>query len=208
MHFGCNFYCLWRCIFTCISYHWQWKYAFCLQVNCVLMWFCYLCRVPGAIWQHGSRSTLVQVMACCLTTPSHYQNQCWLSITKVQWCSSEGKFAWYITKICLKIIFLRFYWNLRGANELIPCLLMCSLFSSPDHPLGRIMTTCGISVLRYVRKSKCIFLLNTQIMMTSSNGNIFHVTGHLCGEFTGHRWIPRTKASDAELWCFLWSASE
>ena len=40
-------------------------------------------------------------------------------------------------------------------------------------------------------------------MMTSSNGNIFRVTGHLCGEFTGHRWIPRTKASDAELWYFL-----
>ena len=28
------------------------------------------------------------------------------------------------------------------------------------------------------------------------------------GEFTGHRWIPRTKASDAELWCFIWSAPE
>ena len=27
-------------------------------------------------------------------------------------------------------------------------------------------------------------------MMTPSNGNIFRVTGHLCGEFTGHRWIP------------------
>ena len=40
-------------------------------------------------------------------------------------------------------------------------------------------------------------------MMTSSNGNIFLVTGHFCGEFTGHRWIPRTKASAAELWCFL-----
>ena len=25
-------------------------------------------------------------------------------------------------------------------------------------------------------------------------------------EFTGRRWIPRTKASDAELWYFLWSA--
>ena len=37
------------------------------------------------------------------------------------------------------------------------------------------------------------------IMMTSSNGNIFRVTGHLCGEFTGPRWIPRTKASNAEL---------
>ena len=45
-------------------------------------------------------------------------------------------------------------------------------------------------------------------MMTSSNGNIFRVTGHLCGEFTGPRWIPHTKASHAELWCFLWSASE
>ena len=27
-------------------------------------------------------------------------------------------------------------------------------------------------------------------MMTSSNVTILRVTGHLCGEFTGHRWIP------------------
>ena len=40
-------------------------------------------------------------------------------------------------------------------------------------------------------------------MVTSSNGNIFRVTGHLCGEFTGRRWIPHTKTSDAELWCFF-----
>ena len=32
----------------------------------------------------------------------------------------------------------------------------------------------------------------------------FRVTGPLCGEFTGHRRIPLTKASDAELWCVLW----
>ena len=42
-----------------------------------------------------------------------------------------------------------------------------------------------------------------KFMVTSSNGNIFRVTGHLCGEFTGPRWIPHTKASDAELWCFF-----
>ena len=36
----------------------------------------------------------------------------------------------------------------------------------------------------------------------------FCVTGPLCGEFTGRRWIPHTKASDAELWCFLWSVPE
>ena len=45
-------------------------------------------------------------------------------------------------------------------------------------------------------------------MMTSSNGSILRVTGPLCGESTGPRWIPCTKASDAELWCFLWSAPE
>ena len=42
----------------------------------------------------------------------------------------------------------------------------------------------------------------------SSKGNIFRVIGPLRGEITGHRWIPLTKASDAELWYFLWSAPE
>ena len=44
------------------------------------------------------------------------------------------------------------------------------------------------------------------IMMTSPDGNICRATGPLCREFTGHRWIPITMASDAELWCLLWSA--
>ena len=44
------------------------------------------------------------------------------------------------------------------------------------------------------------------VMVTSSNGNIFRVTDSLCGEFTGDRWVPRTKTSDTELWCFLWFA--
>ena len=38
--------------------------------------------------------------------------------------------------------------------------------------------------------------------------NIFRVTGPLCAEFTGLRWLPHTKSSGAELWCFLWSAPE
>ena len=44
--------------------------------------------------------------------------------------------------------------------------------------------------------------------MTSSNGNILCATGPLWGESPGHRWIPLTKSSDADLWCFLWSAPE
>ena len=42
-----------------------------------------------AICRWRSWSTLVQVMACCLTAPSHYLNQCWLIISKVLWHSSE-----------------------------------------------------------------------------------------------------------------------
>ena len=44
--------------------------------------------------------------------------------------------------------------------------------------------------------------------MASSNGNLSYVTGPLYREFTGYRWIPLKKASDAELWCVIWSAPE
>ena len=65
-------------------------------------------------------------------------------------------------------------------------------------------------VVRTVRRRNCAhgWCHIAVRLMTTSNGNIFRVTGHLCGEFTGHRWIPRTKASAAELCCFLWSAPE
>ena len=33
-----------------------------------------------AICWHKSRSTLAQVMACCLTAPSHYLKQCWVTV--------------------------------------------------------------------------------------------------------------------------------
>ena len=46
------------------------------------------------------------------------------------------------------------------------------------------------------------------MIMTSSDGKIFHITGPLWGEFTGHQWIPLTNASDVELECFLWISPE
>ena len=57
-------------------------------------------------------------------------------------------------------------------------------------------------------KSRTELSLMVSITMAPSNGNIFYVTGPLWGESTGNRWIPLTQASDAELWCFLWSAPE
>ena len=69
-----------------------------------------------------SGSTLVQVMACCLTAPSHYLNQCWLSAMR-----SPGIYLKAISQIqpqllftvkCLEIAYLKIILNLQGNNEL------------------------------------------------------------------------------------------
>ena len=56
-------------------------------------------------------STLTRVMACFLTEPNHYLNQCWLMIGKGKWRLSEGNLTWWpqpsITKFSLKLL----YWN-------------------------------------------------------------------------------------------------
>ena len=56
--------------------------------------------------------------------------------------------------------------------------------------------------------SQIVVYMQEHYMMTSSNGNIFRVTGPLWRESTGYWWITLTKASDVELWCLLWSAPE
>ena len=45
------------------------------------------------IWRQRSGSTLAQVMACCITAPSHYLNQRCLIISKVYWHSYKGSFT-------------------------------------------------------------------------------------------------------------------
>ena len=80
------------------------------------------------------------------------------------------------------------------------------------HCLGQLMPWCGIGdkplsgpMMTMCWHGLVYASLNHTWLMTSSNGNIFRVTGPLhalCGEFAGDRWIPRAKAIDAELWCF------
>ena len=44
-------------------------------------------------WRLRTLSTLIQVMACYLSAPSHYLNQYWLIISKIMWFSPEGYFT-------------------------------------------------------------------------------------------------------------------
>ena len=70
-----------------------------------------LIKLHDAIsWHHRTWSTLVQVMAWCLTAPSHYLNQCWLIISEFSWhLLSSGQFHRKCSKksfldVSLKII--------------------------------------------------------------------------------------------------------
>ena len=91
---------------------------------------------------------------------------------------------------------------------------------SPFHIMGHVgLTVISRTIILvsylWVKLLQLILRMDTHrmttwpsTMMTSSNGNIFRVIGPLWWESTSHWWIPHTKASDAELWCFIWSASE
>ena len=75
-----------------------------------------------AIWRQRSGSKLAQVLACCLTAPSHYLNQCWLIMSNVLWHSSEGIIMRRSEDINqlnkIEIPFLESHPDFPGANEL------------------------------------------------------------------------------------------
>ena len=91
------------------------------------------------------------------------------------------------------------------------CVILIPLNVSTCHGNTTVVScirSCSHEYIRIWMGEKGSPGMWSAIMMTSSNGNILRVTGHLGWELTGHWWIPRTKTSDAELWCFLWSAPE
>ena len=86
--------------------------------------------------------------------------------------------------------------------EVVLCKIMvfCVIFICVENA----QFTSNVYMYTSLAQRHALHLRSTAFyMMTSSNGNIFRVTGPLCGEFACHRWMPLTKASDAKLWCFF-----
>ena len=80
----------------------------------ILKWFpdfLNLLWPSDAMWWHRCQSTLTQVMACCLTAPSHYLNQGWLIIREVLWHSQEGNFTGIAEDIYLWYAFDNYQFN-------------------------------------------------------------------------------------------------
>ena len=109
-----------------------------------------------------------------------------------------------LTRVCNKLVtdtlinWIKLCWFIRNRrmisrNTLIACMYQKAL----------IWDSCALVWYVFCWETFMAGGRWYHTMVTSSNGNIFRVTGHLSGEFTGHRLIPRTKASDAEFGDFF-----
>ena len=87
----------------------------------------------------------------------------------------------------------------------VKCILLCS----PGILLETFLQTFMTSIIEiYCDKSCCWSRNKYSAHDDVINWKRFSRYWPSVRETTGHRWIPLTKASEAELWCFLWSASE
>ena len=125
-----------------------WSYCSVNICSAYLVCYCIWLTHCGLMTPYGDRDlaqTLAQAIACCLTAPSHYLNQCWLIISEVQWHSYLGNFtrdASTINHWNLKITCLKFHPNFPRANELI-CYRTVMIFS---YPLPFIEGCCNIGL--------------------------------------------------------------
>ena len=65
----------------------------------------------------------------------------------------------------------------------------------PDRDSSSVTLMCLVFVVVYQYRMILVIKwwrhqMETFSALLAINGNIFRVTGHLCEEFTGHRWIP------------------
>ena len=135
----------------------------------------------------------------------HLMTSSWLSNMGLSQCCHD---FWQITNRWLNIINTDFkigplmrVWN-------APCTVDCVQHNEGRH---------GSQWLKTILCDRYWYLVTWLLSLMGERSfskwrhqmeTFFRVTVLLCGEFTGHRWIPRTKASDAELWCFIWSVPE
>ena len=133
-----------------------------------------------------------------------------------RWFQTLKQIRWNFWFVLIQIVsdwFLsRYFHRICNANENCQQKVPRMLFTlrneyqstqGPVVPLFYLHT--GTKACRDITKPREAI---NHTMMTSSNENVFRVIGPLCGELSGHRWIPLTKASGVELWCFLWFAPE
>ena len=181
----------------------------------VLSWkqsFIYVTRkwIPVSQSYNNSESFQILILIQCCKFSTMFRCGYWSKATIVpifeRW--HREKNATTLWQIYHKVFLAKRRHSMLSGTEFLQAFYngfgesVISVLSWPWHgPLFTIKTPpLGIRI-------PIIILRRSYGMMASSNGNIFRVTGHLCGEFTLDRWIPAqrpvTRSFDV-----LWSASE
>ena len=98
---------------------------------------------------------------------------------RTQWLFLQSSELFFIKNtVCqLKIMFILESYHHSFKLKMMICII------------GDIFTKSKFSLMENLT-NEALIILTPEHMMTSSNGNIFRVTGHLCGEFTGPGEFP------------------
>ena len=136
---------------------------------------------------------------CTLVCCAFFLNFChimssWFCLAYAHWFVVPCLFLSYDALLVSCTLFIFVISGVTEEFSIYVCIFVrCALFHL-DHIMG---SWCSLAYVHWLvvlvifchlMRSRC-----SLVMMTSSSGNIFRVTGPLCGEFTGNRWIPRTK---------------
>ena len=129
------------------------------------------------------------VMACCL-----------FDAAMTWWCMPSGAYQRFPNKMFL-VQYIEYVTCVNKVTfhiHLFDDTKLTLLDLTITYLRGNLMMfyywECFIWIINHGWRGQC---QNTHMridMMTSLNRNIFRVTGHLCGEFTGHWWRPVTRS--------------
>ena len=102
-------------------------------------------RSSDAIWRPRSGSTLAQVMACCLTAPSHYLHQCWLIIREVLWQSYEGNITGDTSAINYQFSLINYLFEILVKFPRGQWVKYCfSIWLATEQTLGFYLSKCTL----------------------------------------------------------------
>ena len=122
------------------------------------------------------------------------------SICKASYCA----ISWIFEAGASVVEIIESFWNLT-------CGCVAVLWRNMSKfQRGRTILNMNLVTLRDITIRPCIIYLTVLVhsWWRHQMETFSAFLALFCGEFADHRCISRTKSSDAELWCFRWSAPE
>ena len=122
------------------------------------------------------------------------------SICKVSYCT----ISWSFEAGASVVQIIESFWNLTCGWAAEPWKNMSKI------QRGQTILNINLVTLRDITIKPCIiyWIVLVHSWWRHQMETFSVLLALFCGEFADHLWISRTKSSDAELWCFLWSAPE